>query len=348
MLDVTVILLSDSYASTAIGPIEVFHSAGLLWHTLMWHTLNGTRANPRFRVTIASPKGEAVNSPYALGLIPQVALRKVKRADLVIVPASGLDLDNELARNAMLLPWLRKQAAQGAHIAGICTGVVFLAEAGLLERRQATTHWALADQFRRRYPRVDWHPEKFITEDRRMLCSGGVYASMDLSLYLVEKFCGHEVALQCAKALLINMPRPSQSGYATLPLSRPHNDEKVRVAESFLERHYAEDVSLELLAQDLGMSPRNFSRRFKRATGRLPGNYLQARRVAIAKEMLEGGARSVAVVSAAVGYEDAAFFRGLFKRATGMTPGEYRENFAGSNGARCLGGATPRRRRHAR
>jgi len=344
MLDVTVILLSESYASTAIGPIEVFHSAGLLWHTL-----NGTRPNARFRVTIASPAGEAVNSPYALGLMPQVSLREVKHADLVIVPASGLDLDRELARNAMLLPWLRKMAAQGAHIAGICTGVVYLAEAGLLDRRQATTHWAVADQFRQRYPKVDWHPEKFITEDRRMLCSGGVYASMDLSLYLVEKFCGHEVALQCAKALLINMPRPSQSGYATLPLSRPHNDEKVRAAESFLEQNYAEDVSLELLAQELGMSPRNFSRRFKHATGRLPGNYLQAMRVAIAKEMLEGGARSVQVVSAAVGYEDAAFFRGLFKRATGMTPGEYRENFAGSNGARSPVAArtAPRRTRHA-
>jgi transcriptional regulator GlxA family with amidase domain len=98
-------------------------------------------------VTIASPAGEAVSSPYALGLLPQVSLRKVKHADLVIVPASGLDLDRELARNAMLLPWLRKTAAQGAHIAGICTGVVYLAEAGLLDRRQATT---VADQFRQR------------------------------------------------------------------------------------------------------------------------------------------------------------------------------------------------------
>src|SRR6185436_1453058 len=101
MLDVTVILLNDNYASTAIGPIEVFHSAGLLWNRL-----NGTRPNPRFRVTIASPEGEAVKSPYALSLVPQVSLRKVKHADLVIVPASGLDLDEALARNAMLLPWL--------------------------------------------------------------------------------------------------------------------------------------------------------------------------------------------------------------------------------------------------
>jgi transcriptional regulator GlxA family with amidase domain len=140
--------------------------------------------------------------------------------------------------------------------------------------------------------------------------------------------------------LLINMPRPSQSGYAVLPLSRPHDDTKVRAAEAYLEKNYAEDVSLELLAHKLGMSGRNFSRRFKTATGRLPGNYLQAMRVAVAKQMLEGGARSLQVVSTAVGYDDAAFFRGLFKRSTGMTPGEYRESFAARGGRRA---ASPRR-----
>jgi transcriptional regulator GlxA family with amidase domain len=114
-----------------------------------------------------------------------------------------------------------------------------------------------------------------------------------------------------------------------LPLSRPHDDDKVRAAEAYLEQNYARDVSVEALARSLNMSPRNFMRRFKTATGRLPGNYLQAMRVAIAKEMLEDGARSVQAVSTAVGYEDAAFFRGVFKRSTGMTPGEYRENFAG-------------------
>jgi transcriptional regulator GlxA family with amidase domain len=324
MLDVTVLLLNDNYPSTAIGPIEVFHSAGRLWNAL-----KGEPAQPRFRVTVASLDGEAVTSPYAVRLMPQVSIRDIKHADIVIVPSSGLDLDNQFARHAALLPWLRNMAAQKCLIAGCCTGAAYLAEAGLLDGREATTHWATADDFRRRYPKVNWRPEKFITEDRRMLCSGGVYSSMDLSLYLVEKFCGHEVALQCAKALLINMPRPCQSGYAVLPLSRPHDDDKVRAAEAYLEQNYARDVSVEALARSLNMSPRNFMRRFKTATGRLPGNYLQAMRVAIAKEMLEDGARSVQAVSTAVGYEDAAFFRGVFKRSTGMTPGEYRENFAG-------------------
>jgi len=89
-----------------------------------------------------------------------------------------------------------------------------------------------------------------------------VYSSMDLSLYLVEKFCGHEVALQCAKALLINMPRAKQSGYAVLPLSRPHEDTKVRAAEAYIELNYARDISIERLACELNMSPRNFIRRF--------------------------------------------------------------------------------------
>ncbi len=324
MLDVTVVLLNDNYASTAIGPIEVFHSAGRLWNVL-----RGEPAEPRFRVTIASVDGEAVVSPYPMQLLAPVSIRSVRKADLIVVPSSGLDLENQFARHAALFPWLRRHAARGAHIAGTCTGAAYLAEAGLLDGREATTHWATADDFRRRYPKVDWHPEKLITEDRRMLCSGGVYSSMDLSLYLVEKFRGHEVALQCAKALLINMPRAHQSGYAVLPLSQPHDDDKVRSAQAFIEKNYARPVSIEQLARDLNMSPRNFVRRFKCATGRLPGNYLQALRVGVAKEMLEGGARSVRAVGAAVGYDDTAFFRALFKRCTGMTPGEYRDNFAG-------------------
>jgi transcriptional regulator GlxA family with amidase domain len=342
MFDVTVILLNDNYASTAVAPMEVFHGAGWLWNVL-----RGEPPEPRFRVTVASPDGQRVTSPYALQLLPRVALQQIARADLVVVPSSGLDLEHQFARHAAVVPWLRQQAARGALIAGICTGVAYLAEAGLLDGRQATTHWAVADAFRRRYPQVDWTPELMITEDRGVLCCGGVHAATDLSLYLVEKFCGHEVALQCAKALLLAMPRASQSGYAVLPLSRPHNDAKVRAAEAYMDEHYASDVSIERLAHAVSMSPRNFVRRFKGATGRLPGSYLQAVRVGVAKEMLEDGARSVRAVGLAVGYADATFFRRLFKRCTGMTPGEYRQTFASAVSARQAATREPRARRRS-
>jgi transcriptional regulator GlxA family with amidase domain len=324
VLDVTVVLLEDGYASTAIAPIEVFHSAGKLWQ---W--LHGETQEPRFRVRIASLDGCSVTGLCGLGLAPNCSIHDIKHTDIIILPASGWDVMDRIAKNSALLPWLRKWHARGAYIAGVCTGVAFLAEAGLLDGREATTHWGVADIVRQRYPKVRWHTEQFITEDGPMFCSGGIYASIDLSLYLVEKFCGHEIALQTAKALLLSMPRSQQSGYAVAPLSRPHNDDKIKQAEDFLQEHYGDDVPLDALARRIGMSPRNFIRRFKAATGRLPGAYMQTLRVSAAKEMLEDGAPSIETVSSKIGYHDVAFFRSLFKRQTGMTPAEYRSNFAG-------------------
>ncbi len=147
----------------------------------------------------------------------------------------------------------------------------------------------------------------------------------------MEKFCGHEIALQCAKSLLVSMPRSRQSGYSVLPLSRPHSDDKIRQTEEYLQQHFDRGASIEVLAERIGMSPRNFIRRFKTATGRLPGAYVQSLRMAAAKELLEYGGIPIQNVSAKIGYEDVAFFRSLFKRHTGMTPAEYRDHFAQMN-----------------
>ena len=326
VLDVTVVLVEAGYASTAIGPIEVFHSAGVLWQYL-----HGEALQPRFRVRIASIDGRSVTSLCSLRMTPECSIHDIKKTDIIILPASGLDVQDRIAQNTDLLPWLRKWHARGAYIAGICSGVAFLAECGLLDGRQATTHWAVAETLRRRYPKVLWRPEHFVTEDGRVFCSGGVYASIDLSLYLVEKFCGHEVALRCAKSLLVSMPRSRQSGYSVVPLSRPHSDDKIKEIEEYLREHFDRDVSIDVLADRVGMGPRNFIRRFKAATGRLPGTYVQMLRVSAAKELLEHGAASIQAVCSKTGYEDIAFFRSLFKRHTGMTPAEYRSRFAQMN-----------------
>lgn len=322
LLDVTVVLLDDGYASTSVGPIEVFHSAGTLWNTL-----HGEAAAPRFRVRTVSLDGRSVTSLYPLQLKPECSIRDIRHTDIIVLPASQWNTAR-VAKATALLSWLRKWHRRGAYIAGICSGVAFLAEAGLLNGRQATTHWAVADNLCQRYPQVRWQPDQFVTEDGRVFCSGGVYAAIDVSLYLVEKFCGHEVALKTAKSLLVSMPRGRQSGYAVLPLSRPHGDGKIREAEEHLQQHFDREVSLEAIAGRLGMSQRNFIRRFKAATGRLPGAYVQSLRISAAKEMLEQGEASIQTVCARTGYEDLAFFRTLFKRHTGMTPAEYRSRFA--------------------
>jgi len=285
VLDITVVLIDGGHPSTAIGPIEVFHSAGLLWNAL-----HGEAPQPRFRVSVASIDGGPVDSLCSLGLTPEFAIDDIRQTDIIMVSSAGLNTEYQVGRHAALMPWLRKWHGKGAYIAGICTGVAFLAESGLLDGREATTHWAVADTLRRHYPEVLWRPERFVTEDGQMFCGGGIYASIDLSLYLVEKFCGQEIALQCAKSLLVSMPRIRQSGYAVVPLSQPHFDDKIKEVEEYLQEHFDREVSIDFLAERIGMGSRNFIRRFKAATGRMPGAYIQMLRVSIAKEMLEQSA----------------------------------------------------------
>lgn len=324
MLNVCVVMLDDGYASTAMMPVEVFHSAGTLWKKL-----NGQTPEPRFRVTTASVDGNPVITPYAgLALTPQASIADVSSADVILISSGGLELDDSLVRYAALIPWLRKHYAAGAYVAGICAGAAFLAEAGLLDGRRATTHWALAEAYAKRYPRVRWEAACFVTEEGRLLCSGGVTAAADISLYLVEKLCGHEIAVQTAKALLLTMPRTNQSGYAVLPLSPPHDDDRVRAVEAFIQERFHETHPNDELARIAGMSERTFLRRFKAATGKAPALYQQSVRIEAAKAILERNATPIQTVAEAVGYDDVAFFRTLFKRTTGMTPAEYRGRFA--------------------
>ena len=322
MLDVTIVLVNDGYASTGVGPMEVFHSAGQLWNVL-----DGHGAEPKFRISVASIDGAPITSAYGLSINPQTSIDAVERTDLIMVSASALDPAHWRQKPAELGPWLRKWHKRGAMIAGLCTGVAFLAESGLLDGRRATTHWGVASNFKQLYPKVDWHPEVMITEDCGLFCSGGVYSSVDLSLYLVEKLCGHQVAVETSKALLINMPRFYQAGYSILPISRPHSDQRIRQVEDFLQANFARALSIDELAQRAGMSRRNFLRRFKAATGAMPGSYLQMFRVAAARQMLEETTTSVQRVGSSVGYDNVTFFRQVFRRYTGVTPAEYRSNF---------------------
>lgn len=321
-MNVVVLLLNGDYASTAIGPIEVFASAGVTWNLI-----NGQSPEPLFRVRTASLDGEPVRSGGPIGLVPDGALNGVRGADLIVVPAMGLQTDELLARYARVVPWLRRWYERGAGIAGVCSGVALLAEAGLLDGRPATTHWGMAEAYRQRYPAVDWQPDRFITESDDVYCGGGVYASLDLSLYLVEKFAGHEVAAQCSKALLLDRPRRWQSGYATPPSRSGHDDAKILDAQRWLHEHFRDELRFDELARRVGMSARNFARRFKRATGEAPLTYLQKLRIEESKRLLEREYTTIQAIARDVGYDDVIFFRRLFRRYAGVSPQEYRRTF---------------------
>jgi len=321
MINAVIVLADTSFALVALAPMEILQSAGTLWPVL-----NGEAPSPRFRVRIASSDGQAARTPYAFGLEAECGLTDIEAADIIIVPGGG-------AAHA-ILPWLRHWHGRGACVAGLCTGVSLLADSGLLNGRQATAHWSIIDSLRQRHPQICWRPEYAITEDGQMFCGTGVHAAIDLSLYLVEKFCGRELALQCARALLLKMPNHLQPGHALRPLSRPHSDPQIRETEEYLRQNMHRDISADFLAERIDMGARSFIRRFKAATGHAPGAYMQLLRMAAAKELLENDTGPISLISSRIGYSDQAFFRRLFKRHTGLTPSAYREQFGkmGSGG----------------
>jgi transcriptional regulator GlxA family with amidase domain len=322
MIEVTVLFLKETFSSTATGPMEVFRHAGALWNYL-----TGSKPMPRFRVTTASADGRAVRCDGNIRIQPDMAITSVRKTELIFIPTTGIDVENVVERNAAVVPWLRRWHKRGAAIASVCSGVGLIAATGMLDGKRATTHWGLAERFREKYPKVRWMPELMVTEDRGFYCGGGVHAALDLSLYLVEKFCGHDVAIQTAKALLIETPRAWQSGFAIVPLKTQHTDETISRAQEWLHENFQRDFPLDELARRVGMSVRNFVRRFKQATGDSPLIYLQKLRISAAKRLLESDHRSVQEISDAVGYEDAAFFRELFERHTGVAPSAYRKSF---------------------
>lgn len=322
MIDVTVILLNGGLPSTSMVPLEIFSSAGTLWSTWV-----GEPAVPRFRVRTATVDGGATSNLVPVMLIPTMSLSDVRHTDLVMVPTAGADLEAARRDNARLIEWLKRRAGGKTTIAAVCTGVSLLAAAGLLDGKPATTHWGVVDACRRLYPRVRWECDRFITEAGNVFCGGGAYASIDLSLYLVERYCGHEIAVQTAKALLLETPRMWQASYAAQPPRSAHDDEGIAHAQKWLFGHFHEDVQVDELATRVGMSPRNFARRFRAATGETPLGYLQRLRIDAARHLLESNRRSIHDVSRAVGYEDVAFFRALFQRHTGSSPRGYRARF---------------------
>jgi transcriptional regulator GlxA family with amidase domain len=322
MIDVTVLLLDGGLPSTSMAPLEIFACAGILWSKLM-----GQPAAPRFRVRTATADGRPSRNMVPVMLQPTVPLAEVRRTDLIIVPTAGLDLVAARRENEAAVEWLARRGGGKTAIAGVCTGVTLLAAAGLLDGKTATTHWGVIDHCRGLYPRVKWDSDRFVTEAGNLFCGGGMYASIDLSLFLVERYCGHEVAVQTAKALLLETPRIWQTPYAAQPPRSAHDDEGIQRAQKWLFEHFRSDVHLDALAARVGMSSRNFARRFKTATGETPLGYVQHLRIDAARRLLENDRRSIQEVSAAIGYEDVAFFRAVFQRHTGTSPRGYRARF---------------------
>lgn len=326
MHHVAVLAFDGCYATSVTAVVDVFKVANQLW-------LAGQRdARPLFSWKVVSTDGEPVTTSSGLRLAVDGALPR-GHSDVVFLPACHYTGDEPLLRRVDALAaaagkWLRRQHAAGAWITAGCSGTFVLGRLGLLDGRSVTTSWWLAPLFRRLFPAAALRIDELVTVDGRLVCAGPVNAHFNLALRVVEEVAGRNLAMQCAKVMLVDANRQSQLPYVVMQAQTRHSDDLVARAEEWMQRHLREPFAIDDVAREVGASQRNLIRRFRRAHGIPPVAFLQELRIETARHLLETTDLSFDQVVERVGYRDPASFRKLFRARTALSPREYRRRFA--------------------
>jgi transcriptional regulator GlxA family with amidase domain len=315
-LRVGILAYPDCFASEVFGVPDLLTMAG---------HVAGPDA-PRYRVSVVSPRRRVIASGGA-----SLDVRPLREVDVLVVPGFELrpntDLDACLARLAPEIAAIRTQAAAGTAVVSLCVGAFLLAEAGLLERRRATTSWLHAGELARRCPDADVQPEHLVVTDTGVTTTAAFSAMYDFALDLIRRHNGARVARTTARVALVDDARTSQTPYVDpLLLPQPGREFSQRVMRR-LEQNLAERYDLAALAGAFRVSTRTLLRRFAEESGRSPLAHLQASRVRRARHLLETTDRTVAAIATAVGYQDPGTFAALFARHTGHRPSAYRAAF---------------------
>jgi len=276
-------------------------------------------------VQVVSRDGQDVRCFSGATISAECALDRAGPADAVFVAAFWGAPEEAMTADRALLPWLRNCHDDGVPLAAVSTGAFFLAEAELLDDRVATTYPPFVDAFRRRYPSVSLRPERAITDAGGLYCANGIPAGCDLIVSIVELLHGPEIARQIAREFLIGFSRSYALANVAFDGQKYHHDRQVLTAQQWLERNHGGEVRMDAVAADVGMSPRNFSRRFRAATGDSPNEYLQRVRIESAKDLLRETGLSVAEIGYRIGYGDLGSFVKLFRRLEGVTPLDFRK-----------------------
>lgn len=228
--------------------------------------------------------------------------------------------------------WMSALYHDGVTLCSVCAGAFVLAETGLIDNRRATTHWAFAQALSERFPAIEVAAENMVIDDGDIITAGGILAWTDLGLTLIEKVLGTGTMLSTARFLLIDPPRREQSTYAAFIPDFEHGDSEILRVQHYLHANYAGLQGIETMAELAGMTPRTFLRRFQKATGIRPTEYLQQVRIMKARDALELTSRTIDYIAWKVGYTDPSAFRKIFRKITGVTPGQYRQRFGTVSG----------------
>jgi len=304
--------------SSVIGTYEVFEKLN--------RYLVNMGKKPAFKIQLVGNSKKLVLHDGLFSIHPNINLKQVKKTDLIIIPAIPPN-QKAIKENKVFNSWIVEQYKHGAEVASICTGAFLLASTGLLDGKNCSTHWNAAEPFRKMFPNVNLVTDKLITDEHGIYTNGGAFSFLNLLLHLVEKYCGRDVAIWCSKFAEIDIDRNCQSPFSIFLGQKNHADEPVKTAQHYIENNITKKISVEELSDKLGISKRNFERRFKKATASTPVEYILRARIEYVKKNLETGRKNINDVMYEVGYSDRKAFRTTFKKVTGLLPLEYRNKY---------------------
>jgi transcriptional regulator GlxA family with amidase domain len=320
MKHITIVVPNGQHnLSSIVGSYKILSRANEYWKS--------TGKNELFTIQLAGVSKEVEFYNGLFTVKPHTNISAVIQTNLIIIPSLNHNYDDAVKGNKALIEWIEKQYKNGAEVASICTGTFLLASSGLLDGKTCSTHWAAADNFRSMFPKVNLQTDKLITDENGIYTNGGAYSFLNLILYLVEKYYDRQTAIFCSKVFQIEMDRQSQSAFTIFKGQKQHGDEMVKKAQEVIESTLHEKISMEKLSSQFAVSRRNFDRRFIKATGNTPVEYLQRVKIESAKKTFESTRKTISEVMYEVGYSDLKAFREVFRKITGISPLEYRNKY---------------------
>lgn len=323
---VSLIATPEVMAGTLAGLNDVLNCFG----ALDWFDESLER-HPPYQVEIVSEHATTVALGGGLALPWVRGVREVRQTDLIIVPSLMVAAGQwQKDRYPVLVDWIADMHAAGAELYSACSGTLLLAETGLLDGRKAAMHWAYAETFRRNFPAVKLQLDKaLVTEGERneLVMSGAASSWHDLVLYLIARHLGTPAAQAVAKFFALEFHRDGMAPYNVFVPNRDHGDATIQRAQWWVAEHLDTPCPVQGMAEVCAISERSFKRRFRKATGYTPIDYVQELRLSRARQLLEQTRQAIDDIAEDVGYENPAYFRKLFKRKVGITPGAYRRKF---------------------
>jgi len=325
---IALLAVPHSTVSTLYGMYDMLASAGRDWSLIV----EGRPGAAVFEPLIVARTRERFAAGNGIRIEAHATIEEIGVPDMVCIADLMVEPDAELSElYAPEIAWLRRCAAAGAQFATACSGAMLLAEAGLLDDCDVAIHWGYGEAMARRYPRLRVHPQRALSitgPEQRYLLAGGGTSWLDLTVYVVARLAGAEEAMRVARMNLIDWHALGQQPYAALARKGQVDDAVVARAQVWIAENYPVDSPVQAMAAQVGLAERSFKRRFARATGMSPLEYVHTLRLEEAKHLLETTAMPIEAVAAEVGYQDASFFGRLFRRRVELTPAKYRRRFA--------------------